>query len=256
MTRFSRWTPDKRANIVRPPLAIKHLAGSFSLSATDASPFEGNARWIRGEDRARFLHHRRGGHRAANESIDSLRTGKRVGREISGARLRRGTSAGSFRYTIYPRIDVRANLFTTSSFPPFRTPCRQLSAPDLFKLRALNGNALNRDRLLPEEDVWGAMDIDSAKREIYIYIPFSRERMCSSGLRLQGKITEGFRRIGIFLAIIYSWAWLIALYRKIFTNATKFFVAFPLLFYTIRQWKDGSFAKNKVLEEYADVRDE
>lgn len=148
-----------------------------------------------------------------------------------------------------PFYDLLLSPIPDSLSPTIRAWFIQIARPqrERFKSRSPSpgGGCLRRDgyRFCQE-------------RDIYIYIPFSRERMCSSGLRLQGKITEGFRRIGIFLAIIYSWAWLIALYRKIFTNATKFFVAFPLLFYTIRQWKDGSFAKNKVLEEYADVRDE
>lgn len=156
-------TPDKWTNIVRLPLAIKHLAGMGgkegihyrSWRVTIRSLDEGNAKWIRNEaspirrgcsivpSRAfykRILPRPSLEHAlepsssssstsssssmivvigiARQTSIDSLRTtGKRVGEERSAGpdydRVHRRVV--SLHDLLGTRIDVRANLFTTSS---------------------------------------------------------------------------------------------------------------------------------------------
>lgn len=127
---------------------------------------------------------------ARQTSIDSLRTtGKRVGEERSAGpdydRVHRRVV--SLHDLLGTRIDVRATfLRPPRSFPPFCTPCRELSTPDLFKLRALHGNALNRD---PGggclRDGYRFCRERERERD-----PVFREWMCNnSSLRLQGKIT-------------------------------------------------------------------
>ena len=118
------------------------------------------------------------------------RRGRELGKRDLRDQITTGYIGGSFRYTIYSgRGSTCAPTFLRPpprSFPPFCTPCRELSTPDLFKLRALHGNALNRD---PGggclRDGYRFCHERERKRD-----PVFREWMCNnSSLRLQGKIT-------------------------------------------------------------------
>lgn len=225
-------TPDKWTNIVRLPLAIKHLAGMEggrvhyrSWRVTIRSLDEGNAEWIRNEvspirrgcsivpSRAFYKRVLPLSHALtpsspssssssmivvvvaviaiAQTSIDSLRTGKRVGEARSPGpdydRVHRRVV--SLHDLLGTRIDVRANLFTTSSLlsPILDSLSRTLHAwfiqiarppRECFKSRSPPpGGGCLRD---------GYRFCRERERE---RDPVFREWMCnSSSLRLQGKI--------------------------------------------------------------------